>query len=299
MLLMNFAYATRCGPGLGKCESGGCSIWGWCGFTNAHLSGECLPEYSEGPYCTPLVAIGPIDEETYGLLNGTVTTSDRCGADHGNTVCAEGFCCSKWGFCGDTEAHCGISSSTTTVTQDSGTGSTVSPPTETNVPPQPSYIPTDKAIKLPLNAPVKSCVNDKHIVVTLDDGPHNTITEDSINQLIKYKIPATFFHIGVHLEKRFEGSKALRDALIAHPELFTVAVHTYYHLDSVQIQEENEGRVLQEATQGMSAICEAYGVKPRFFRPPYGSWNQETLQIWNDMGFYTINWDIDTNGDMD
>ena len=74
--------------------------------------------------------------------------------------------------------------------------------------------------------------------------------------------------------------------------------HTYNHLDSVVEYNKDVEVLFWETQTAILEIFDAYNVLPKIFRPPYGSTNEQTLAIWEEMGLHTVTWDIDTNGHL-
>jgi peptidoglycan/xylan/chitin deacetylase (PgdA/CDA1 family) len=47
-----------------------------------------------------------------------------------------------------------------------------------------------------------------------------------------------------------------------------------------------------------TALKKILGIKPRFFRPPYGSYNNQVLEILKEYNYEVITWNVDA-GDAD
>eukprot|EP00835_Amoeboradix_gromovi_P000700 NODE_26_length_35450_cov_0.398320.p10 type:complete len:283 gc:universal NODE_26_length_35450_cov_0.398320:28410-29258(+) len=271
-ILISLITAQSCGPNKGSCKKSGCSQWGWCGSTLAHTSGNCLAQFSDAGFCLPL---GP----TTVTFSGE-STDGKCGLTKGKMGCPAGSCCSQWGWCGIGTAWCQSSAS------NNKPAVTTTPPTAAPSPPVPTT--SANSPKLPQTAPFTNCINNKEVALTIDDGPDNTITPKVIDLLTSKGIPATFFQIGVNIQGQPTGVAAIKAALAARPDLFNVASHTWSHLDSILATTDVTG----EAQKVNDIMKSTYGIKPRFFRPPFGDWNSPALKIWNDMGMYAISWSV-------
>ncbi len=271
MIFASLTFAQNCGPNVGRCVDSGCSEWGWCGLSLAHTSGNCFPEHSAAGKCVPL---GKADI----TLNG-VSTDGICGVANGKS-CASPNCCSKWGYCGNGAEWCD---------NQLVLSPPVAKPTEAPTPPPTTgpIKPAGNAYTLPQSEPIQGCVNNKEVTMTIDDGPHKSITAQTLELLTKLKMPATFFQIGVNIEQFSTGVTALKNAMAKNPELFSVASHTYSHLNSLTISVD---QVKTEAEKASELIKNFYGVKPRFFRPPQGDYNAATLKVWNDMNMFAVLW---------
>ena len=54
------------------------------------------------------------------------------------------------------------------------------------------------------------------------------------------------------------------------------------------------GQVRDELTSSCKKIEEVTGVKPTLFRPPYGDYNNQLIEIASELNLYTIQWDVDS-----
>lgn len=112
---------------------------------------------------------------------------------------------------------------------------------------------------------------------------------DDIPQIIevlkKENVKATFFIVGQWAEKFPDSVK-----LIAS-EGHDVANHSYSHL---RMDALDSSRIRNEIDNCGKALSEISGKKIELFRPPYGSYNDSTLAIAKELGYYTIQWDVDS-----
>jgi peptidoglycan-N-acetylglucosamine deacetylase len=125
----------------------------------------------------------------------------------------------------------------------------------------------------------------REIALTFDDGP-GPYTPRIVSILERYKVPATFFEVGV-LEQYFHASTSriigLGDA---------VEDHTFYHAPMAKLSPADQRT---ELVQGAQAV-ERYGAPvPRLFRPPYGLWNSQTLSLLHSYRMLMVLWTVDTN----
>jgi len=98
------------------------------------------------------------------------------------------------------------------------------------------------------------------LALTFDDGPSES-TPQILEVLGRHGVKATFFQCGANVKRLPEIARAVRDAGHA------IENHTYSHppfyFRSLQFME-------QELRLGQEAIEEHAGVRPRWFRAPYG-----------------------------
>src|SRR3954469_12659212 len=126
-----------------------------------------------------------------------------------------------------------------------------------------------------LHADIKgSDLPERTLCLTYDDGPGESDgdgagpkTAELGEYLCREGIRATFFVIGAHAEKY---PHALRSLV---RQGHTIGNHTYSHPGLVAVAERG-GDVVAELARTDEIIREFTGVKPRFFRAPYGNWRQ-------------------------
>lgn len=126
--------------------------------------------------------------------------------------------------------------------------------------------------------------SSKIVALTFDDGPAPENTEIVLNVLEKYQAVATFFVLG----ERIAGNEVILKRMI---ELnCEIANHTFSHPNIARVSQE---RVLDEIQRTQQLIENATGIKPKLFRPPYGSYQgrAETIKM---MGLHNVLWSVDT-----
>src|SRR5699024_4696107 len=131
----------------------------------------------------------------------------------------------------------------------------------------------------------KEDLDKKLIALTFDDGPHNEVTERVLNTLDDFDAKATFFMLGQNAEaypevaqKVVEQGHEIANHSITHPDLVTLS------MDQLRSQLIDSQEQIEAAT----------GKKPIYFRPPYGSYNDNVLQIAKESNQKVIMWSVDT-----
>ncbi|WP_051236528.1 polysaccharide deacetylase family protein [Paenibacillus pinihumi] len=136
--------------------------------------------------------------------------------------------------------------------------------------------------------PVNDTASARKVLLTFDDGPKDrAVLEKLLGVLEKHSAKAIFFVNGIHVEK--------------HPELLrlidrsgqTVGNHTWSHPDLRKLPPEEAAREIQYVQDIVSKII---GKKPRFFRPPYGSGNEQVRRIAKNHALLYMTW---SNGSLD
>ncbi len=112
--------------------------------------------------------------------------------------------------------------------------------------------------------PVLNCgpAESKQVVLTFDDGPTSPFTEQILDILADRKVPALFFLCGKNVERHPEIARRIVR------EGHTVGNHTYSHpLLYLRTRKFLAGEI--DRTQAV--IERVTGVRPGWFRPPYGA----------------------------
>ena len=97
-------------------------------------------------------------------------------------------------------------------------------------------------------------------------------------------IKATFFLVGHWAQKFPDSVKAM--AADGHD----VANHSNSHL---RLGALDKDRIKTEITACTETLETLTGAKTDLFRAPYGDYTNNVIQIAKDMGYYTIQWDVD------
>lgn len=122
------------------------------------------------------------------------------------------------------------------------------------------------------------------VALTFDDGPNPPYTSLVLAILQRYGITATFFDVGRQVQ--------------AHPDLVRleynsghiVGNHTWGHANLSHLAEPS---IIWQLTTNEDIIQHVIGVRPTFFRPPYGAFNALTLKNINDFGLISFLWSVD------
>lgn len=102
---------------------------------------------------------------------------------------------------------------------------------------------------------------NRMVALTFDDGPNGAATERILDILKQFRAPATFFLLGTNV--------------VRHPEIIRrmareghlIGNHSFQHLRFDQI---TASEMLEDIVRGEEVITGVTGVKPTWFRPPFG-----------------------------
>ncbi len=123
------------------------------------------------------------------------------------------------------------------------------------------------------------------VALTFDDGPHPRYTPRVLDVLAKYGVKATFFEVGVNVERYPKVARAVAEA--GHE----IGNHTFHHKHIASLDERGLYNEVEACNQ---AIFEATGVRPTLYRPPEGVLGDSRYAQLTSMGFRQILWNVDT-----
>ncbi|MFZ6844946.1 polysaccharide deacetylase family protein [Undibacterium sp. RuTC16W] len=136
----------------------------------------------------------------------------------------------------------------------------------------------------------------KTVVLTFDDGPHSTYTDEIAAILKQYNVPAVFFQVGRNvgsidaqgkekLNKNADTSKKLLAA--GH----TLANHSFSH---ALLSKQNGDSLHAEIAQTDQLLKAIDPARSSLFRFPYGAKNKEGMEILSSLGLRSVMWNIDS-----
>lgn len=128
---------------------------------------------------------------------------------------------------------------------------------------------------------------EKRIALTFDSGWLYDQTIPLLDMLDRYGVKATFFPRALWARDNPELAReivrrghAMGNHSLTHPHMRELSA------DQVRHEMRESTRIIQEVT----------GVRPYLFRPPYGEYNQQVLNILGEEGYpYNVLWTVDTH----
>ncbi|TQR20834.1 polysaccharide deacetylase family protein [Psychrobacillus vulpis] len=131
---------------------------------------------------------------------------------------------------------------------------------------------------------VNYSIPEGKVALTFDDGP-SKYTKDITDILKNYQVGGTFFFIGNNVKRYSDSVKYVKSHgysigghSMTHPDLAKIP----YHAQENEIIHTNQ--LIEEITQEEVVL----------FRPPYGSKNEETIEIMNETNNKIVLWNADT-----
>lgn len=131
------------------------------------------------------------------------------------------------------------------------------------------------------------CVDreDKVCSITFDCAWGTEYTDDILKALKTAEVRATFFMVEFWTEKYPEFVKKI-DASGCE-----IGTHSSTHSYMSKLNSEDIKKELNTSSAAIEAIT---GKKVELFRPPYGDYDDELVKTASELGYYTIQWDVDS-----
>lgn len=125
----------------------------------------------------------------------------------------------------------------------------------------------------------------REVALTFDDGP-SPYTEEIVDTLIRDRVPATFFPVGLAIEEHPETiRREARDG-------FVIGDHTVHHPRMSDLSPAGQAaEVLGQAAD----LRRSGAPTPNLFRPPYGVYDEATLKLLRREGMLMVLWTVETD----
>ncbi len=126
---------------------------------------------------------------------------------------------------------------------------------------------------------------ERIVALTFDDGPHPRYTPRILGVLEKYDVKATFFMVGINVERYPDAARAV--ALAGHE----IGNHTDTHPRIGGMQDD----AVRDSVEACARrILDTTGVRTNLFRPPEGALSASRYCMLEEMGYKQILWNADT-----
>lgn len=126
---------------------------------------------------------------------------------------------------------------------------------------------------------------EKKVALSFESAGGNEDTKNILNTLAKYDVKATFFLTGGWVERYPQDVKAIVKS--GHD----LANHSEKH---IQMSMLSEKECTTEIMKVHEKVKELTGIEMDLFRAPYGDYNNLLVGTARDCGYYTIQWDVDS-----
>ncbi|MEG1536257.1 MAG: polysaccharide deacetylase family protein, partial [Clostridia bacterium] len=127
--------------------------------------------------------------------------------------------------------------------------------------------------------------SDKKVALTFDAAWGADKTQGIIDILNKYNVKGTFFLVGFWVDKYPEMVKAISDSG------FDIGNHSKCHLHMPTL---SVGEITKEIEYVNAKVKDITGKQPKFFRAPFGDYNNQLLECLEEQNMIGIQWNIDS-----
>lgn len=127
--------------------------------------------------------------------------------------------------------------------------------------------------------------SEKKVALTFDAAWGSDKTLKIINSLSDAGIKGTFFLVGFWIEQNADKVKAIDEAG------FDIGTHSNTH---PKMSTLSESKMKEELEISMNMITNITGKPVKFFRAPFGDYNDNLLNVAGNLGLKTIQWDVDS-----
>ena len=127
--------------------------------------------------------------------------------------------------------------------------------------------------------------DEKKISISFDAAWGADDTDELIEILNENDVKTTFFMCGYWVEKYPE--EVMKIALAGHD----LGNHSSTHPHMNQLTKAQIKKELQDTHE---KVYQLTGYEMDLFRPPFGEYNNTVLEVAEDEGYYTIQWDVDS-----
>ncbi len=126
---------------------------------------------------------------------------------------------------------------------------------------------------------------EKKVALTFDAAWGSDKTLKIVDTLLNSGVMGTFFLVGFWIEQNEDKVKQIAEAG------FDIGTHSNTH---PKMSSLSQVKMAEELESSMSKITKITGKSVKFFRAPFGDYNDMVLNTATNLGLKTIQWDVDT-----
>ncbi|MBA1335220.1 MAG: Chitooligosaccharide deacetylase [Firmicutes bacterium] len=127
--------------------------------------------------------------------------------------------------------------------------------------------------------------SEKVIAISFDAAYGDQYTMEILEILDKYNVKTTFFLVGFWIDKYPDMLEEI------HRRGHEIGNHSSTH---PQMSKLTESEIIKELSVTADKIKAVTGKDPILFRPPFGDYNNRVIETARGLGYYTIQWDVDS-----
>lgn len=140
----------------------------------------------------------------------------------------------------------------------------------------------DKGRKLPIYS-VQT--QENKVAISFDAAWGADKTREIMSVCKNYNVNATFFLVGFWIEKYPDMVKEI------YNNGFEIGIHSNTHPDMTKL---TKSQIREELTININLIEELTNFRPKLFRPPYGYYNNNLIEVCDELGLSCIEWSVDS-----
>jgi polysaccharide deacetylase family sporulation protein PdaB len=129
-------------------------------------------------------------------------------------------------------------------------------------------------------------IPDKRMSISFDAAWGADDTDTLLKILKDNDVLATFFLCGYWVDKYPD--EVRRIAAAGHD----IGNHGNTHAHGAQLGLEQNKREIMECQEKIKALT---GIEANLFRPPYGEYNNTVIRAAEEVGYYVVQWDVDSH----
>lgn len=134
--------------------------------------------------------------------------------------------------------------------------------------------------------PVYSVEREDNVIsISFDASWGGSQTMEILDTLDRYGVKATFFLVGIWVDKYPELVKEIHDR--GHE----IGNHSDKH---PHMSQQSESQIIKELKDVSDKIEAITGVRPTLFRPPYGDYNNRVVTVSRAQGYECVQWSVDS-----
>ena len=127
--------------------------------------------------------------------------------------------------------------------------------------------------------------DEKKVALTFDAAWGSDKTEKIVGELTDAGVGGTFFLVGFWVDANEDKVKLIDKSGL------DIGTHSSTH---PKMSTLSEAQIREELSVSMDKITKITGKKVKFFRAPFGDYNDTVITIAGNLGLKTIQWDVDT-----
>ncbi len=121
----------------------------------------------------------------------------------------------------------------------------------------------------------------KEVMLTFDDGPSRKL-HPLLDVLKEKEVPAVFFWQSRLLYKQRPWKRVIQEGHV-------IASHAHNHKNLTTLPKSEQYKQIKTSVDKIRKIT---GDNVHYFRPPYGQYNEETMDILKELGLLPVMWQI-------